>query len=159
MELVVRASVIFLFLWLLTRALGRRELTELTAFELVVMIVMGDMVQQAVTQEDTSLVGGMLAVGTIGLWVLALSWITYRFKRTRPALEGHAVIVVRDGEPLLDVLRVERVALDEVVAEARNQGIDDLAQVRYAILESDGKFSFLKKDGGRPQSEQERQAS
>ena len=69
MELVVRASVIFLFLWLLTRALGRRELTELTAFELVVMIVMGDMVQQAVTQEDTSLVGGMLAVGTIGLWV------------------------------------------------------------------------------------------
>jgi uncharacterized membrane protein YcaP (DUF421 family) len=142
-DIVLRSSVIFLFLWLLTRALGRRELTQLNAFELVVIIVMGDMVQQAVTQQDTSVVGGVLAVGTMGLWVLLFSWVAFRFRPARRVLDGRPVIVVRDGEPVMEALRVERITFDDLLAEARQEGIDDLRKVRFGVLEVDGKFSFL----------------
>ena len=147
MDIVLRASAIFLFLWLLTRSLGRRELTQLNAFELVVIIVMGDMVQQAVTQQDTSVVGGFLAVGTMGLWVLVLSWVSFRFGSARRVLDGRPVIVVRDGEPVMDALRTERITFDDLLAEARQEGIDDLSKVRFAVLEVDGKFSFLQEPG------------
>ena len=147
MDIVLRASAIFLFLWLLTRSLGRRELTQLNAFELVVIIVMGDMVQQAVTQQDTSVVGGFLAVGTMGLWVLVLSWVSFRFGSARRVLDGRPVIVVRDGEPVMDALRTERITFDDLLAEARQEGIDDLSKVRFGVLEVDGKFSFLQEPG------------
>ena len=153
MEIVVRATVIFFFLWLLTRSLGKRELAEMTAFELVVLVVMGDLVQQAVTQEDMSLVGAVLAVGTIALWVGFFSWVSFRFGRARPVVEGRAQVIVQDGEPLLDLMRIERVTVDEVLEAARHQGIADLAVVRLGILEPDGKFSFLRYDGGEPQGD------
>jgi uncharacterized membrane protein YcaP (DUF421 family) len=153
MEIVVRATVIFFFLWVLTRSLGKRELAEMTAFELVVLVVMGDLVQQAVTQEDMSLAGAFLAVGTIALWVGFFSWVGFRFRRARPVVEGSAQIIVREGEPQLELMRIERVTLDEVLEAARNQGIADLAMVRIGILEPDGRFSFLRYDGDEPQSD------
>ena len=155
MEVVVRATFIFFFLWVLTRSLGKRELAEMTAFELVVLVVMGDLVQQGVTQEDMSLAGAVLAVGTIGLWVALISWISFRFPRTRPVIEGSAQVIVRNGEPLLDLLKIERVTVDEVLEAARDQGIADLAMVRFGILEPDGKFSFLRYDGHEPQGDNE----
>ena len=155
MEIVVRATIVFFFLWVLTRSLGKRELAEMTAFELVVLVVMGDLVQQGVTQEDMSLTGAVLAVGTIGLWVALFSWISFRFPRTRPVIEGSAQVIVRNGEPLLDLLEIERVSVDEVLEAAHHQGIADLAMVRLGILEPDGKFSFLRYDGDEPQGDDE----
>ena len=146
MEIVVRATVIFFFLYLLTRIMGKRELAQLSAFELILLVTIGDLVQQGVTQEDMSLTGNMLAVGTIGVWILLLSYLSYRFKGAGSALEGIAVVIVRDGEILEDALHVERLTDDEVLAEAREQGIDDLAKVRVGILEADGKFSFIQDD-------------
>ena len=146
MEIVVRATVIFFFLYLLTRIMGKRELAQLSAFELILLVTIGDLVQQGVTQEDMSLTGNMLAVGTIGVWILLLSYLSYRFKGAGAALEGIAVVIVRDGEILEEALHVERLTDDEVLAEAREQGIDDLAKVRVGILEADGKFSFIQDD-------------
>jgi uncharacterized membrane protein YcaP (DUF421 family) len=146
MEIVVRAAVIYLFVWLIVRGTGKRELSEMTAFELVLLVVMGDLIQQAVTQQDTSIVGGMLAVSTIGVLIVVTSYLTWRFKGTRGLVEGVAVVIVRDGKPLEDILRLERVSVDEVLAGARNQGISDLAQVEIGVLEADGKFSFLTRD-------------
>lgn len=156
MEIVVRATIVFFFLWLLTRSLGKRELAEMTAFELVVLVVMGDLVQQGVTQEDMSLTGAVLAVGTIALWVGFFSWVSFRFSRTRPVIEGTAQVIVRNGEPMLDLLKIERVTMDEVLEAARHQGIADLAMVRLGILEPDGKFSFLRYDGDEPQGDDEK---
>jgi hypothetical protein len=119
MEIMVRASAIYFFLWMLTRALGKRELAELTAFELILMMVVGDLIQQGVTQEDTSITGAFLAVGTIGAWILVFSWLGFRSKRARRVIDGVPVVVVRDGRPLLAALRIERVAVEELLEEAR----------------------------------------
>lgn len=154
MELPLRASAVFFFLWALTRALGRRELAEMSAFELVLLIVVGDLIQQGVTQEDYSVTGAFLAAGTIGFWVVLFSYLSFRFPRTRRALEGEPVLVVRGGEPLYDAMRLERLTLDEVLEEARLQGIKDLAEVDVGIVESDGKFSFVKVDGEQHQPDE-----
>ena len=149
MDIVVRATVIYLFLWMLTRALGKRELSEMTAFELLLLVVVGDLIQQGVTQEDFSVTGAMLAVGTIAAWISIFSYLGWRFRPARNLIEGVPVVVVRDGRPIEPALHLERVTLDELLESARNQGIGNLADVELAILEPSGQFSFLqRKDSG-----------
>lgn len=143
MEIVIRSTVIFFFLWLLTRATGKRVLSQLSAFELMLMVTVGDLVQQGVTQEDMSLTGNMLAVGTIGVWISVFSYVSYRWGKTRPVIEGLPVLILRDGKILKEALRVERLTEDELREEARMQGIEDLRKVKAAVLEPDGKFSFI----------------
>jgi uncharacterized membrane protein YcaP (DUF421 family) len=146
MEIIVRATVIYFFLWALTRALGKRELAEMTAFELLLLMVVGDLIQQGVTQEDTSITGALLAVGTIGAWIVTFSFLGYRFRPARNLIEGVPVVVVRHGRPIEPALRLERVVLDELLESARSQGIADLRDIELAILEPSGKFSFLKQN-------------
>ena len=154
MELVLRATAIYFFLWLVTRGVGKRELSEMTAFELILLVVMGDLIQQGVTQEDMSITGALLAVSTIAFWIIVFAYLTYRFKPTRSLLEGLPVVVLRDGEPLLDAMKLERVTLEELKEEARDQGINDLVEVRLAVLEPDGKFSVLTRDGEQHQPQE-----
>ena len=144
MQIVVRAAVMFFFLWFLTRAMGKKELAQLSVFEMILAVTIGDLVQQGVTQEDVSLTGAMLAVGTFVLLVVAVSYVSFKFPRARPALEGMPVIVVRDGQPLTRAMELERVTLDEIKDAARSEGIADLSEVRVAILEPGGRYSFLK---------------
>ncbi|MGH8972302.1 MAG: DUF421 domain-containing protein [Acidimicrobiia bacterium] len=148
MELVLRATAIYFFLWAITRGLGKRELAEMSAFELLLLVTVGDLIQQGVTQEDMSVTGALLAVGTIAVWILIFSWIGYRWRPARRAIEGVPVVIVRDGRPLDDALRLERVTLDELLEGARNQGIANLRDVKLGILEPDGRFSFLQAEGG-----------
>ena len=132
----------------MARGVGKRELSEMTAFELILLVTMGDLIQQGATQEDMSVTGAALAVGTLALWILVFAYLSWRFRGLRPALEGLPVIVIRQGRPLDKVLEIERLTLEEVCEEARNQGITDLAEVEIGVLEPDGKFSFLKTAGG-----------
>jgi uncharacterized membrane protein YcaP (DUF421 family) len=147
MEIVVRASVIFFVLWVITRALGKRELSQLSAFELVLLVVMGDLVQQGVTQNDHSLTGAALAVGTITIWILTFSYASYRSRRLAALLEGVPSVVLRNGEPLMNVLKSQRLTIAELEEAARGQGIEDLRVVKIAVLEPDGKLSFITSDG------------
>ena len=158
MEIILRATAIYFFLWLLTRALGKRELAEMTAFELLLLVVVGDLIQQGVTQEDTSVTGAILAVGTIGIWILIFSFLSWRFPKARKVIEGVPVVVVRDGQPIEPALRLERVTLDELLESARNQGIANLRDIDLAILEPSGNFSFLQheQDAGGQQSSPEK---
>src|SRR3954451_12829390 len=142
MDIVIRAAVVFLFVWLVLRALGKRELGELTAFELVLLFVIGDLVQQSITQHDTSITAAVLAISTITLLILIQSYVVFRFRRTRPVLEGNPVVVVYEGRLIDDVMRRERMTEDDLYESARKQGISDLAGVRLAVLETDGKLSF-----------------
>lgn len=146
METVVRASLVYFFILIVLRALGKREMSEMSAMELVLLVLMGDMAQQGVMQDDMSVTGVVLAIGTIASWVLLFSYISYRFPRSSPVLDGWPVPVVRDGKPVMEVLRMERLQLDELLEAARNQGIADIAKVRLGILEADGRFSFLTND-------------
>ena len=158
MGLVIRATVIYFFLWAVARGVGKRELSEMTAFELILLVIMGDLIQQGVTQEDMSVIGAILAVGTIAFWITVFSYLTYRFKGTRAAFEGLPVVVLRDGEPLLDVMRLERLTLEELKEEARDQGVADLQDVRVAVFEPDGRLSFITRSGEQHQEPEKHQA-
>lgn len=153
MDIVYRAAVIYFFLWFITRVVGKRELGSMSAFELVLLVCMGDLVQQGVTQEDYSLTGAMLAIGTFALLMVLFAWLSFRFKRARPLLEGLPVVVVQDGRMRPDVMSYERLDEDELFEALREQGIDDLGKVRYGVLEPDGKYSFFTSDEHQPAPE------
>jgi uncharacterized membrane protein YcaP (DUF421 family) len=159
MEIVVRASIIYFLLLILVRAMGRRQLSEMSAFELLVLVTMGDLVQQGVTQEDMSITGAFLSVSTFAVWSIAIGFITYRFRKTEDVLSGFPVMIVKDGKIIDEVLAIERVPLEEVQEAAREQGIEDLRHVRVGILEADGKFTFLRTDDKPPRSRQQRKKS
>src|SRR5947209_3214382 len=129
MEIIVRATVIFFFVWLVTRSIGKRQLAELSAFQLILLVTIGDLVQQGVTQDDRSISGAFLAVATIAGLVAISSAITYFWPRSRPTLEGMPVIVIRDGHIVDEALRLERIPMDEILEEARREGIEDLRTV------------------------------
>lgn len=146
MEIVYRAAALYVFLFLLTRVLGKKELGQMSAFELLLLLVMGDLVQQGVTQEDYSVIGAMLAIGTFGVLILLGSYVSFRFPRTRSVLEGVPVVVVQDGKMRKDLMGMERLTESELREALREQGIDDLGKVRIGLLEADGKFSFITSD-------------
>ncbi len=143
MEIVLRALVVFLFLWVVTRAVGRATLGELSTFELLLYVTMGDLVQQGVTQQDYSVTGAALAVGTFALLTLAISWTQWRFPRTRDLITGRAVLVVRDGELEEANMRRQRLSVADLLVSAREQGIRRTSEIEYAVLEANGRISFF----------------
>ena len=145
MDLVIRAVVAFLFVYLLTRVIGRRELSWMQPFDLIMLVMIGDLVQQGVTQNDFSVTGALLVGATITLMTVAVSYTSFKFPRLRPALDGEPVIVVEDGEPIDRNLRRNRITLEELAAAARADGIGSLDAVRWAVLETNGRISFLPK--------------
>src|SRR4029077_5630082 len=123
MDLVLRAIFIFGFMLLLTRIIGKRELSSLQPFDLILLIVLGDAVQQGLTQDDYSLTGAFLAVGTIAVLQVLVSWVSYRFPRTRPVIEGTPIIGIQDGKPIERNLKRERIDVGDVEEAARQEGI------------------------------------
>ena len=145
MDIVTRAFFAFLLVFLITRFIGRRELASLEPFDLILLVVIGDLIQQGVTQSDMSVTGAVLAAGTFAVMVLAVSYLGFRFPRLHPLLEPQPLIVVQDGEVIRQNLRKERMSVGELLAEARQQQIASLEDVQWAVLESNGKVSFVKK--------------
>jgi uncharacterized membrane protein YcaP (DUF421 family) len=143
MDIVIRAAIVYAFVFLVLRALGKRELGELTAFELVLLFIIGDLVQQSITQNDTSITAAVLAISTISLLILVQSYAVFRWKWPRPIVAGEPVVVIYDGNVLERVLHRERMTTDQLTEAARKQGINDLGDVHLGVLESDGKLSFL----------------
>jgi uncharacterized membrane protein YcaP (DUF421 family) len=133
------------FILVLTRIVGRRELNSLEPFDLILLVTIGDLVQQGVTQNDFSVTGLMLAVGTIGVLTVVFSYLPWRFQRLRPILEGEPVILIQDGNVIKKNLRRNRLTQEEIAAEARSQQIDSFDQIRWAVLETSGKISFIEK--------------
>jgi uncharacterized membrane protein YcaP (DUF421 family) len=143
MDIVLRAAAAFAFVFLLLRVLGRRELSTLEPFDVILLVVIGDLLQQGVTQSDMSLTGSVLAVGTFALLVVATSWLSFRFKGVRKVVEAAPLVIIQDGKPIDKNLRVERLTLEEVASAARVQQIASLEEVEWAIVESSGQISFI----------------
>jgi uncharacterized membrane protein YcaP (DUF421 family) len=142
-DIVWRAAIMFLLLFLITRVIGRRELASMAPFDLILLVVTGDLIQQGVTQSDYSLTGAALAVATIALLVVAISYLSFRFRRLRPLLEGEPIVLVENGRVIEANLRRERITVEELAAEARQAEITDLERVRWAVLETSGRISFI----------------
>lgn len=146
MELVLRTIVVYVLLWAVVRGTGKRELAELGPFDLVLLIVLGDVVQQAITQEDMSITGGFIVLATMGLLVVAIAELIRRSARARRIIEGSPTTIVRRGAVQDEAMLIERLPMADLLEAARAKGIDDLATVRYAILEPNGRFSFITDD-------------
>ncbi len=145
MDIVLRATAVFFFLFILMRTVGKRQLSTLEPFDLILLIILGDAVQQGLTQDDYSITGTFLAVGTIALLVLATSALNFHFPRLRPILDGLPVIVVQDGKPIERNLRRERITMDDLLVAARRQSIGSLDDVAWAVMETSGEITFIKK--------------
>lgn len=144
MDIVLRATVAFIVILFLTRVVGRRELSSLEPFDLILLVTIGDLVQQGVTQNDFSVTGMILAIGTIGVLTLFFSYLPWRFQVLRPVLEGVPVILVEDGAVVEKNVKRNRLTQEEIAAAARLQNIESLAQVKWAVLETSGQISFIK---------------
>lgn len=148
MDIVLRATFMFAAIFVLLRLLGKREMAEMTPFEVVLLVVMGDLVQQGVTHSDYSVTGATLAISTFGFWALVLNWIGYASPKAERLLDGEPEVVVRDGELLRNTLRRNRLTKSEVESEMRHAGIARITDVAWGILETDGKISFIGKASG-----------
>lgn len=146
MDIVLRAVVVFCFLLFLTRVVGRRELSSLEPFDLILLIVIGDLVQQGVTQSDHSLTGAILSAGTFAVLTIVVSYLGYHFIRLRPVIQGEPLILLQEGKPIERNLRRERLTLEELAASARQNGIGSLAEAQWAVLETGGRISFIRRD-------------
>ena len=145
MDIVLRGIAVYGFLYLLMRVVGRRELSTLQPFDLILLIILGDSVQQGLTQDDYSLTGAFMAIGTIATLQVATSWVSWRFPRARPVLDGEPIVIVEDGKAIERNLKRERLAIEEVMEEARMQQIGSLDEIQWAVLETSGNISFVKK--------------
>jgi uncharacterized membrane protein YcaP (DUF421 family) len=143
MQIVARASVVFWMVFLLTRGLKRRTLADMAPFEMILLVVLGDIVQQGVVQQDYSVTGAMLAMASFGLWLTVVAFLTWRSSRARAILEGVPIVLVSDGKPIDRALAAEHMPLEEILEAARQQGIDEIAKVRLAVLEVSGKISII----------------
>lgn len=145
MDIAIRAVVLFFFVFLLTRIIGRRELSSLQPFDLILLIIVGDAIQQGLTQDDYSVTGAMIAVGTFAALQVGLSYVSFRLPFLRPVLEGEPVVIVQDGKTIDRNMHRERITLEEVMEEARQQQVISLDDIAWAVVETSGKISIVPK--------------
>ena len=143
MDLVLRAAVAFFFIFLLTRVVGRRELSSLEPFDLIMLVVLGDLVQQGVTQQDNSVTGLILAAGTIGVLTVAVAWLNWRFRSLCIVLEGEPIILVEHGNIIQRNLDRNRITRVELAAAARQQQVGQIEEIQWAVLETNGQISII----------------
>jgi len=143
MELVIRTTIVYWFLWLVLRGSGKRSLAQLTTLDLLVIVVIGDVVQQGITQEDMSVTGAALVVAVIVLWTLVVDRLTGSNAMLSRVVNGEPVILIRHGKISHERMRAEQVTIDDLREAAREKGIASLDSVELCVLETDGSFSFV----------------
>ena len=146
-EILLRTFVVYLTVLVLLRAAGKRELGQMTPFDLVVILVIANAVQNAMTGGDNSLVGGILAATTLTVTNIAVGRWGSRIPLFRRLVASAPTLLLRDGKPLMDALDKERIDLEELEMAARAHGIASLADVTAAVLEEDGSISIIPKEG------------
>lgn len=147
-EKVLRSVVVYLFLLVAFRFTGKRQVGQLTPFDLVVLLIISNVVQNAVIGADNSLGGGLIGALTILLLNFAVVEIAFRYKRARRLLEATPTLLIHNGQILHENLRRERVTLDDLLAALRRSGVVEAAKVRYAVLEENGAISVVPRTAG-----------
>jgi uncharacterized membrane protein YcaP (DUF421 family) len=143
MDLVLRAVIAFVLVLVITRSVGHRELATLEPFDVIMLVVIGDLVQQGVTQNDQSLTGAAIVLFVIALCTVAVAYLNFRVKRLRPVLSGVPVVVIENGSVIEGNLRRERLTVEDLEEQARLAQIASLDDVRLAVLERNGNLSFI----------------
>jgi uncharacterized membrane protein YcaP (DUF421 family) len=148
MDLPIRATVIFFFIFFVTRIAGKRELSSLEPFDLILLVVIGDLVQQGITQSDYSVTGALVVISTITVLTVVLSYVNYRMRSLRGMLEGQPVVLVENGRLIESSMRRERITLEDLEAEGRQQQVTSIEEMRWAVLETNGRISVIPASSG-----------
>lgn len=145
MDLVFRALVLFGGVYVLLRVVGRRELAQMAPIDFILLIVLGDAIQQGLTQDDYSVTGALLVIFTIATIQVVLGYVTFRSKRLRSVLEGEPIVLIEDGRVIEKNLKRSRIAAEELAEEARLSQVSSLENIQWAMLETSGKISIIPK--------------
>jgi uncharacterized membrane protein YcaP (DUF421 family) len=145
MDIAIRGIALFFFIYLLTRVIGRRELSSLQPFDLILLIVLGDAIQQGLTQDDYTVTGAVIAVGTLAALQVLTSYVSFKVPWARRVLDGDPIVLVQDGRVIEKNLRRERLTVEDVTEQARAQQISSLEDVQWAVFETSGAISFIPK--------------
>ena len=144
MDTVLRAATLYAFLLLIFRVSGKRSLAQITTFDFVLLLMIGEATQQALLGDDFSLTTAALAIVTLMAIDIGLSWIKRRSSRADRWLDDVPLVIVEHGRPLETRMRNERVDVSDVLAAAReHHGLERLSQIRYAVLERNGDISIV----------------
>jgi uncharacterized membrane protein YcaP (DUF421 family) len=145
MDIALRSIFLFFVVFTLMRVVGRRELSSLSPFDLILLIILGDAIQQGLTQDDYSVTGAVIVVSTFAVLQVGISYAVYRFRRLRPLLRGEPVVIVQDGRTIDKNLKRERLSLEDLAEAAREQQIGSIDEVAWGVLETSGKITFIEK--------------
>lgn len=146
METVLRVVVVYLFVLAGLRVLGKREFGQLAPMELVVLLLVPELVSQALVREDFSLTNALVAVATLFVLVYVVSLLTFANDKLEQLIEGTPAVLVQHGRLVTANLNKERVTPSEIFSEMRKAGLEELSQVKWAVLEDDGKISIVAED-------------
>lgn len=144
-EVVLRVAIVYLFLVVVLRISGKREVGQMSILELIVVLLISDAVQNSMVGDNTTVWAGPVAVLTLLGLDYALAWLTRRSKKVRQAIEGEPRLLVRDGRLLRKALREEKLSVDEVETAVRAHGLARIDDVQEAVLETDGSISIIPK--------------
>ncbi len=142
-EFVVRGVAVYLFLLVFLRLTGRRQTGQYAPFDLVLLLILSNAVQNSMNAGDNSLIGGMVSASTLILCHLLLSWLTFRFPALERLIDGKAKALIRDGHLNKDLMREERITRDDIEAALRAGGCLPLREVERATLETDGSITVV----------------
>jgi uncharacterized membrane protein YcaP (DUF421 family) len=148
METVLRVVFVYIFVWACFRVLGKRELSQMAPFELVLLLFVPQFFSRALTRQDYSMINALTASTTLFSLVLLTSLASFRFARFRRIIESEPTVLVKSGKLLGAALGKERIAADEIFAAMHKAGIERIEEVAWAILESDGKIAIIRADHG-----------
>ena len=144
--LVVRAVVVYVFLGIALRIAGRRELAQMTAFDLVLLLILANAVQNSINAGDNSLGGGLISAATLLAINFAVGEAAYRWRWFERVVQGRPLTLVRDGKLVMRNLRRERITVEELRSALRKQNVDGVSRCKQAVLESDGTLTAVRDD-------------
>ncbi|WP_306589472.1 DUF421 domain-containing protein [Geothrix sp. 21YS21S-4] len=145
-EFILRGVLVYGFLLLMLRLMGKREVGQMATFDLVLLLILSNAVQNSMNAGDNTVLGGFLLVGALMGLNVVVSWLTWRSKRVERVLEGGPRIVIHHGVINQSVLDSERITHHELMAAVRRAGLADLEGVRVAILETNGQINVIPKE-------------
>ena len=143
---VLRACVVYVLVMVLVRVSGKRAVGQLTPFDLVLLILIGNAVQNGINGGDNSLTGAAIMATTLIALNYVVAWQTSRNRMVERWVEGEPVVLARDGKVFKHVLRRELVSHDDFAEALRMNNIDDVGDVRLALLETNGRISVIPRE-------------
>ncbi len=145
-SVIIRSVVVYLFIFIVLRMAGKRALSEMTTFDFVLVLIISEATQQALVDDDHSIVGGMLAIGTLVLLDVVFAWFSSRYKVFDNVMNGVPMFLIEQGKLYIDRMKNSKITMDDILEAARKtHGLENLDEIKSAVLEKDGSISIIPK--------------